>query len=216
MRVVKFRVVKSKRKTLSLSVCKNGEILVRAPYGVSDNRIAEFVQKHERWIFSRLQKLQNKRELNLQNGAALVLCGKRYEITEGRAKLKEGTLSLPAEHRESALLKLVKGAMKEWMEDTVSLLAGRYGFTYSKVRISSSRTRWGSCSKKGTLSFSCFLAFVDPALAYYVAVHELCHTRYFNHSKNFWKEVEKILPDWRIRRNGLKEQEDCLDYLRNV
>ena len=213
MAIVKFHVVKSERKTLSLSVDKNGEILVRAPYYTGENQIAEFVKRHERWILSRLARLQSKRELDLTNHAVLVLCGKSYEIVEGKPKLGASFISLPAVGREGALLKIIRSVIKEWMTNTVCALAERYAFCYSGVRVSASRTRWGSCSKKGSLSFSCFLAFVDPRLALYVAVHELCHTRHFNHSKSFWSEVEKILPDWRSLRARLKREEDCLDFL---
>ncbi|MDE6411652.1 MAG: M48 family metallopeptidase, partial [Clostridia bacterium] len=108
----------------------------------------------------------------------------------------------------------LKRDSKEKMTAFVDEISSRYGFEYSRIRISSARPRWGSCSKNGVLSFTCFLAFVPPELAFYVAVHELSHTRYFNHGKNFWREVERVLPDWRYLRKELRKEEDCLDYLR--
>ena len=210
-----MRVVRSKRKTLCLSVEKDGEILVRAPYSASEKSIAEFVQRHERWIAVHLERVRNRRKLDLSNGQTLTLFGQPYVIAEGKPRLKGEVIFLPAAGRENALLKLIKAEASRQLKNTVQEIAWRYGFDYTNVRISASRTRWGSCSKKGVLSFSCFLAFVDPALTVYVAVHELCHTRYFNHSYDFWREVEEILPDWRKLRAALKQEEDCLDYLRN-
>ena len=215
MAIVKYRVVKSKRRTLCLTVTKKGEVLVRSPYSVSANAIAEFVKAHERWIRSKLEKLQHRRQLNLNDGAPLILFGEQFTIREGKPKIEHGFVYLPAEGRESAFLKLIKRMAQEEMNKTVQSIALRYGFSYRRIRISVARTRWGSCNKDGVLSFTCLLAFVEPDLAAYVAVHELCHTRYFNHSKKFWQEVEQILPDWRALRMRLRKEEDCLAYLQN-
>lgn len=211
---MKFRVIKSKRRTLCLSVEKNGEVLVRAPYSAGDTEIENFVMRHGRWIAARLAKRTNRRELCLGDGETVTLFGERYEIGEGKKQIGNGKIYLPVSGRQQALLECVKALTKEKMAAFVNEISARFGFEYSRIRVSSARTRWGSCSKRSVLSFSCFLAFVDPASSYYVAVHELCHTRYFNHGKNFWHEVEKVLPDWRKRRSKLRREEDCLDYLR--
>lgn len=187
---------------------------MRAPITAGEKEIETFVLRHERWIASRLAKRRNAKRLSLSDGERLTLFGEVYEIEEGKPKIKNGKIYLPEGGREEALLGLLKRASKEKMTAFVNEISSRYGFEYSRIRISSARTRWGSCSKKGVLSFTCFLAFVSPDLAFYVAVHELCHTHYFDHGKNFWREVERVLPDWRLRRKELRKEEDCLDYLR--
>lgn len=209
-----YRVIKSKRRTLCLSVEKDGEILVRAPIDTGDKEIKDFVIKHERWISARLAKRKGERGLSLNDGERIALFGESYEIEEGKPKLESGIIFLPANGRKEAFLKLIKRYSKEKMSALAESVSSRYGFEYSLIRISTARTRWGSCSRKGVLSFTCFLAFVPVDLAYYVAVHELCHTRHFDHSKNFWREVERVLPDWRSRRKALRKEEDCLNYLR--
>lgn len=209
-----YRVIKSKRRTLCLSVEKDGEILVRAPIATGDKEIKDFVRKHERWISARLAKRKGERRLSLNDGERIALFGESYEIEEGKPKLENGIIFLPVNGRKEAFLKLIKRYSKEKMSALAESVSSRYGFEYSLIRISTARTRWGSCSKKGVLSFTCFLAFVPVDLAYYVAVHELCHTRHFDHSKNFWREVERVLPDWRSRRKALRKEEDCLNYLR--
>lgn len=209
-----YRVIKSKRRTLCLSVEKDGEILVRAPIDTGDKEIKDFVIKHERWISTRLAKRKGERGLSLNDGERIALFGESYEIEEGKLKLESGIIFLPVNGRKEAFLKLIKRYSKEKMSALAESVSSRYGFEYSLIRISTARTRWGSCSRKGVLSFTCFLAFVPVDLAYYVAVHELCHTRHFDHSKNFWREVERVLPDWRSRRKALRKEEDCLNYLR--
>jgi len=87
----------------------------------------------------------------------------------------------------------------------VSYYAKKYGFEVKKIRISSARTRWGSCSTRGTLSFTWRLILAPQDVVDYVVVHELCHLRELNHSKNYWALVEEIMPDYKVRRAWLKK-----------
>lgn len=79
-----------------------------------------------------------------------------------------------------------------------------YGFVYQRVSIRNQRTRWGSCSRSGTLSFNVRLVMIDPTLADFVIVHELCHIAEMNHSRNFWALVERTIPDYKKRRSELR------------
>ncbi len=79
----------------------------------------------------------------------------------------------------------------------------QYGFPYKLVSIRNQKTRWGSCSKSGTLSFNYRLLFVEPAIRDYVLVHELCHTQQMNHSLKFWQLVSQAVPNYRQLRAAL-------------
>ncbi len=79
-----------------------------------------------------------------------------------------------------------------------------YGFDYQKISVKNQRTRWGSCSKKGNLSFNYKIAMLPPALSDYIIVHELCHLRAFNHSQNFWNLVMQTTPQYKQIRKELK------------
>ena len=84
------------------------------------------------------------------------------------------------------------------------------GVSYGRITIRSQRGRWGSCSGAGNLNFNCLLMLTPPQVREYVVVHELCHRKQMNHSSQFWAEVERILPDYRQRRQWLKDQGGAL------
>lgn len=79
-----------------------------------------------------------------------------------------------------------------------------YNFSYKKVTIKNTKSRWGSCSKMGNLNFSYKLALLPPHLTDYIVVHELCHLKEMNHGKNFWKLVAQTIPNYRDLRRQLK------------
>ena len=98
-----------------------------------------------------------------------------------------------------------KQRLSRKLEERLPLFASVMGVSSGRVSIRDQRTRWGSCSGKGNLNFNWKLSLVPDEILDYVVVHELAHRIEMNHSANFWREVEKILPDYRERRMWLKE-----------
>ena len=101
-------------------------------------------------------------------------------------------------------IEALRARAKAYLPDRVAHWAGRMGVTPAGLRITSARTRFGSCSGKNSLSFSLYLMQYPPEAIDYVVVHELAHIRHKNHSPAFYAEVARYLPDYRQRQAMLR------------
>lgn len=173
-----YQTIRSKRQSVSIRVSQDGSILVRAPYYATDEEIQKIVESKNSWI---QKQLEHFRTLKEEQKAHPVQPLTNKEI---RALARDALEDLPARVRKFAPV---------------------VGVTYGRITIRNQKTRWGSCSAKGNLNFNCLLMLCPEDIRDYVVVHELCHRKEMNHSKAFWAEVEKVLPDYRERKNWLKQ-----------
>ena len=172
------KLIKSNRRSVGIAVKPGGEITVRAPRLMPQSLIMAYIREKESWII--------------------------------RSYLKQCTLQ-PASAPEAktpqalALEKRYLDAARDYIPKRVAYYQAFTGGSYQKITIRDQKTRWGSCSSNGTLSFSFRLMMAPPLVLDYVVVHELCHLTHMNHSKEFWNMVESILPDYKEHRKWLKE-----------
>ena len=211
------QVIRSKRKTLALIVKPDGSLLVRAPLRAPNALIREFIDKNRGWIEKHQAKALATLPLAPRGylpGEMLLYLGTPYplEIVEGHASQEplrlDGKFKLAASHQsESALVfeRWYREQAKQIVPARVEYFARQYDFSYKKIGITSARTRWGSCSASGSLSFSWRLILAPLAVVDYVVVHELVHTVFHNHSKRFWHRVGTIMPDYQTHRRWLRE-----------
>lgn len=111
---------------------------------------------------------------------------------------------LPKERSKERLIKWLKENALRILTLATERKAAEMGVSYQSVSITSARTRWGSCSGVNALRYTFRLLYCPKEIIDYVVVHELAHTRHKNHSRLFWLEVEKYIPDWKSRRKWLK------------
>ena len=175
---MKVAVIRSNRKTVAIQVNSDLSVTVRAPRSVSEKDIEEILKKKEAWISKHIEKIKETKE--------------RFEAEPTEKLTREKVIALAEE-----ALKVIP--------ERVEYFAKVIGVTYGKITIRNQKTRWGSCSSKGNLNFNCLLMLAPPEVLDYVVVHELCHRKQMNHSKAFWSEVEKVLPDYKEARKWLKE-----------
>jgi len=209
------KLVRSKRKTLSLIVETDGSLTVRAPLRIKDADIWRFIEIKSEWI--KRKQAQVRKDalaprqyvdgekfwyLGKEVPLRIVLDGKPALVMDRVFKLRRSAQPQAASHFE----KWYKKQAREVLTERVEYFTQKHSFKVSKIRISSARTRWGSCSHKGTLSFTWRLVMAPLKVIDYVVVHELCHLKEMNHSKAFWAQVEAILPDYKQQRAWLKKQ----------
>lgn len=176
---MKVTVIRSNRKTVAIQVNSDLSVTVRAPRSVSEKDIEEILKKKEAWISKHIEKIKETKE--------------RVEAEPTEKLTREKVIALAEE-----ALKVIP--------ERVEYFAKVIGVTYGKITIRNQKTRWGSCSSKGNLNFNCLLMLAPSEVLDYVVVHELCHRKQMNHSKAFWLEVEKVLPNYKEVRKWLKEE----------
>lgn len=176
---MKVTVIRSNRKTVAIQVNSDLSVTVRAPRSVSEKDIEEILKKKKAWISKHIEKIKETKE--------------RFEAEPTEKLTREKVIALAEE-----ALKVIP--------ERVEYFAKVIGVTYGKITVRNQKTRWGSCSSKGNLNFNCLLMLAPPEVLDYVVVHELCHRKQMNHSKAFWLEVEKVLPDYKEARKWLKEE----------
>lgn len=114
-------------------------------------------------------------------------------------------LTQAKQKRLQTLERRYRNAAKMHFTERVAFYHTKTGGSYTSVTVRNQKSRWGSCSSRGTLSFNYRLMFAPPNVLDYVVVHELCHLTHMNHSGDFWNMVERIMPDYRIYKNWLRD-----------
>ena len=211
------KLIRSNRKTIALQIDENAELIVRAPFHISERRINQFIEEKREWI-DKTQKriLQNKiaiqQNSEFRDGKIVLFLGEEYEISlNGKIKtiqIRNGILEFPFGKIDSAeefIVKWYKKKASEIISQRVKWFAEKLNLNFKKIGITSAKKRWGSCNSKGNINFSYRLVMAPPAIIDYVIVHELMHLKEMNHSPKFWRHVERIIPDYKKRRKWLKE-----------
>jgi predicted metal-dependent hydrolase len=206
------KIIRSYRKTLSVSIDCFGRITVRAPMRCSTERIFSFLQEKESWIVRKKAEMTGAgTALPPENldGYTFSLLGKpcTIRLTDGNKIVFDNENSLlyvPQTNAKARIQKWLKENAKRIFTDLTARFAKEMQTTYKQVSVSSARSRWGSCSADNSIRYTFRLLYAEKALIEYVVIHELAHTKHKNHSPRFWAEVEKYAPDYKGRRKKLK------------
>ncbi len=216
--MVDYTVIKQKRKLATIHVQEDLKVIVKVPNTMTQKQIKAFVERYEPWVQKTLNQKAIKRQQTdwLRTGKILYQGDYKeiriQKIIKGKEKivLQEDLLILNVKENatEETLRLLMKGFYKSKAQELLPQLTDYYaqllGVTYEKVTIRQQKTRWGSCSSKGNIAYNLNLMGAPINCIHYVVLHEVMHRCFFDHSSNFWKGIEEIMPDYKDRVNDLK------------
>lgn len=206
-------IIRSRRKTLTISVDAFGRLIVRAPLRCSEARIFSFIREKEGWI---LRKIAERKGAGMQlppenlHGYKMLVLGNECTLQVVSSQKvgydsENNIIYLPEKNSRERLIKWLKDNAKRILALVTEQMAERMDTKYKSITITSARSRWGSCSGENALRYSFRLIYAPKEVIEYVVVHELAHTIQHNHSKLFWAEVAKYVPDWKVKRGWLKQ-----------
>jgi predicted metal-dependent hydrolase len=194
------RVRESARaRRLRVTVAPRRPVEAVVPRRVSDRQLDGFLSDHRPWIARKLRELAARTPQLGLDWPGVVWVG-----LEPRIAPAGDAAAIERRYREEARRRIAAAAEPE---------ARRLGVTYGTIGIRDPRTRWGSCSSRGNLSFSWRLVIAPAEVLEYVVVHELCHLRELNHSKRFYGLLDGVRPSWREEAAWLREHgQELHDY----
>lgn len=176
----------ARAKRLRVTVRPRRRVEAVVPRRISDRQLDRFLTEHRDWIERKLRELPEPR-LGL-DCPGVVWVGLQPRIAPAG--------DLERWYRQEA---------RRCIDEVAAPAARELGVEYRRIGIRDPRTRWGSCSARGNLSFSWRLVMAPPEVLEYVVVHELCHLRELNHSRRFYRLLDEARPTWRAESAWLRE-----------
>jgi predicted metal-dependent hydrolase len=201
---------KAKRLTLRLRPEAGGEIILTLPLYHSKRQVAEFIEKSKPWLEKQMARIFQK--LPYAEGMALPVFGKHYELRHKpsqsfRSWWGEDHLLIhaPPEKFGMYVEKSLYQLATQFLTARTRLYAGQLNKSVNRITLRDTRSRWGSCSPNGNISYSWRLVFAPEQVADYLCAHEVAHLVEMNHSPQFWRIVEGFRPDYNSLRQWLRQ-----------
>lgn len=232
--IIQIHIIRSKRKTVCMSVNKDGSVTIKAPrLYPTDAELVSFIEQKADWVLKQRDIQQEREDMKLvrrfetdysfpylgEERLVEMQSGKKNSIAfeDGKIIIKTPyceTLEKDYEAPENAeKIEKLKNDLKKWykkqafayISKRVEYYQSIVGVTVNSVSIKSRKSQWGSCDSNGDLTFSWRLVMARPEAIDYVVIHELCHRKHMDHSREFWNEVQKYMPDFKKQKQWLEE-----------
>jgi len=218
---IPYTLTRSRRKTIAIYITEDATVEVRAPLIASQADIDKFVASKEKWIRTHLAERKRlgdeKTSFTLEYNDMVLFRGAKYPLVA-----KPGNLAgfdgesfylppgLAAYEVKGIIIQVYKMMARKLFKEKAGSFAKSMKVVPSAIKVTSAKTRWGSCSGKNSLNFSWRLVMADDDVIDYVVVHELAHIKEHNHSARFWSIVKSVLPDYQARQRKLKQLQKTL------
>jgi len=211
----------SKRKTVAFIIERNGDLVVKAPIGFSEAKIAELVKKNRMQLYQKInhpQKIKAKQENPVQlNGSSILYNGKNYKAfidKESKDKFIFNGKFIISENISDQFTKRLNqwliSEAKEKLTPRIIEFAKKLGVEYNKILVSDLQLRWGSCTPKNNININYRIIKAPSYVSNYIIVHELTHLIESNHTKDFWQIVKTAYPKYDEAKKWLLEKGNML------
>ncbi len=222
---IKYTIIYSNRKTVSICIDKDGSVSVRAPQFIRKKEIENIIKQKMGWIQKKQQQVierncigQNNVKRTYEDNSNMPFLGKEYLLHfVQNSKIDTPVVEFYDNHFRVQInifdKNKVKLAFKTWylnkakeiLKDRIIYYQNIIQEPFGTVRIKEQKSCYGSCSSKRNLNFNWKCVLAPLEVLDYIVIHELCHLKELNHSRRFWSEVEKIMPDYKLHKQWLKE-----------
>lgn len=214
-----FKVHRSaRRKTMAVTVERDGSLTLSAPPTVDEARLRSFVQEKRFWIYTKLAEKERLQRVvprkAFVDGEGFLYLGRSYrlklldaqdaplKLVAGRFCLRRDALPNAREH----FIAWYSRNAKAWLGTRVRRYRTRMEVQPAGVRVQDIGYRWGSCGKGNWLYFHWKTILLPASIAEYVVVHEMAHLHEPHHTPAFWQRVERAMPDYEQRKDWLAER----------
>jgi hypothetical protein len=213
--LVMVRHPRARRYLLRLRA--DGTARVTIPRGGSIGAAREFIQRSKRWLEQQLRQMEShpQKTHSWIVGSEILFRGELTSLEAGEPGwIRFGGETLKAANPEADLRPVLERHLRRLatreLPSRLLELAARHGLTVRRVAVRSQRTRWGSCSRRGTISLNWRLIQTPDFVQDYIHLHELAHLIEMNHSEKFWRQVERLCPDYLTAERWLKQNRSLL------
>ena len=200
---MKIKLIKEKRKTIVLKVIDSNNAVLKVPKTISDKKIEEFLKSKENWLKKTSTRMKDNEsfstDFDFEN--FIYLNGKPFVST------KEISLEfdkLDSEGKKEEIRKYYLSMFWK-LEELADKLSSETGLKYNEIKMTDSVRIWGSYNSKRQMKLNFKLLILPENLIEYVIYHELCHSIHMNHKPQFWKDLEKICPNYKALKKELNK-----------
>jgi len=213
---VDIAIKKSKRKTVSIFIERDGSVSALVPSHLDDKEIASILKAKEYQIHRNLAQWLQLNEGHVTreyvNGQSFLYLGRNYRLKMmddklGELKFSKGFFLLSKVELSSAegyFIEFYKNKLNEKIKPLIKRYKEQLGVAPNDVKVMELRNRWASCSAKGNINFHWKCAMAPMDVLQYIVVHELVHLIHLNHTPEFWNDLDKILPNYNKQMNWLR------------
>jgi predicted metal-dependent hydrolase len=235
-KIIQFDIKKGKRKkTVAIHVHPTTKVTVLSPQQLDEEKILMILQKKAKWIIEKQEQIKNHRDSNpvkeFVSGESFPYLGRYYRLkviksftdSEGTCRLVNGRFLVEVKGNRGGEIDrvAVKRSLINWylehangtIRERVERFSQQIGRWPANIEVKNQERRWGSWSHNGSIRFNWKIIMAPISVMDYVIVHELCHLIHPHHSYHFWQKVQSIIPDYKKRRDWLKENSLKMDSL---